>query len=273
MSLSSSKKTYKTLALPEVSRLIQIMDELRVGCPWDQKQTFESLSGLTIEETYELVEAIRANDLTEIEKELGDLLLHIVFYAKIGSESNSFTLESVAHKISEKLIFRHPHIYGTVKVSNQEEVKKNWEALKLKEKGNKGVLSGVPKSLPSLVKAYRMQQKAAAVGFDWPTPQDVMGKVREELQKFEEELVKNNTEAIEEEFGDLLFSLVNYGRALKINPQQALEKTNQKFKRRFEHIEAVVSAKHQSLQDLSLEQMDAYWNEAKVLEKTENLKK
>jgi XTP/dITP diphosphohydrolase len=239
-------------------RLLNIMDDLREKCPWDRKQTFESLRHLTIEETYELSDAILKNDLPEIKKELGDLMLHMVFYAKIGSETNAFDITDVMNGICEKLISRHPHIYGDVVVENEEDVKQNWEQLKLKE-GNKSVLSGVPASMPSLVKASRMQDKAAQVGFDWPEINQVWEKVEEEMQEFKEAEGKDK----EAEFGDLLFSLVNYARWLKINPDDALERTNIKFKKRFEAIEEYAKNQGKKMNDMTLEEMDVIWEEAK----------
>ncbi len=241
-------------------RLLNIMDDLREKCPWDKKQTFESLRHLTIEETYELSDAILKNDLPEIKKELGDLMLHIVFYAKIGSETNDFDISDVMNGICEKLISRHPHIYGNVIVENEEDVKQNWEQLKLKE-GNKSVLGGVPNSLPSLVKASRMQDKAAQVGFDWPEINQVWEKVEEELQEFKAAEGKDK----EAEFGDLLFSLVNYARWLKINPDDALERTNIKFKKRFEAIEEYAKSKGKKMKEMTLEEMDIIWEYAKKL--------
>jgi XTP/dITP diphosphohydrolase len=242
-------------------RLLNIMDDLREKCPWDMKQTFESLRHLTIEETYELSDAILKKDLPEIKKELGDIMLHLVFYAKLGSEQNAFDITEVLNSICEKLISRHPHIYGDVKVENAEEVKQNWEQLKLKE-GNKSVLSGVPASMPSLVKAARMQDKAAQVGFDWPQVEQVWEKVEEEMREFKEAQGKDK----ESEFGDLLFSLVNYARWLKINPDDALEQTNIKFKRRFETIEAEAKKQGRTINSMSLDEMDTIWNLAKSTE-------
>lgn len=236
------------------------MDELREKCPWDNKQTLESLRHLTIEETYELSDAILKNDLNEVKKELGDLMLHLVFYAKIGSESKAFDITDVLNSICEKLISRHPHIYGDVVVENEEDVKQNWEQLKLKE-GNKSVLEGVPNSLPSLVKASRMQDKAAQVGFDWPEISQVWEKVEEELHEFKEAEGKDK----EAEFGDLIFSLVNYARWLKINPDDALERTNLKFKKRFEAIEAEAKKQGRKIDNMTLAEMDAVWEEAKKL--------
>ncbi|NIJ45784.1 XTP/dITP diphosphohydrolase [Wenyingzhuangia heitensis] len=249
--------------LAAIDRLLTIMDELREQCPWDKKQTLESLRHLTIEETYELADAILANDLEEIKKELGDLLLHIVFYAKIGSESKSFDIGDVATSISEKLIHRHPHIYGDVKVKDEEEVKQNWEQLKLKEKGTTSLLQGVPTSLPALVKANRIQEKVSAVGFDWEHPEQVWEKVQEELGEFNDELKTGDKNNIEAEFGDILFSMVNYARLIGINPENALERTNIKFKKRFEYLEDRTMKKGIQLSNLSLEEMDVYWEEAK----------
>ena len=248
--------------LAAVDRLLTIMDELREQCPWDRKQTFESLRHLTIEETYELGDAILDRNLEEIKNELGDLLLHIAFYAKLGSEEKAFDMADIAHSISEKLIRRHPHIYGDVKVENEEEVKKNWEALKLKE-GKKSVLSGVPKGLPALVKAQRIQDKVAGVGFEWEEPHQVWEKVQEELAELNAEIEKGDTAAIEAEFGDLLFSMINYARFLNINPDTALERTNQKFSKRFAYLEAKANAMGKSLQDMTLAEMDVFWEEAK----------
>ena len=248
--------------LAAVDRLLTIMDELREQCPWDRKQTFESLRHLTIEETYELGDAILDRNLEEIKNELGDLLLHIAFYAKLGSEEKAFDMADIAHSISEKLIRRHPHIYGDVKVENEEEVKKNWEALKLKE-GKKSVLSGVPKGLPALVKAQRIQDKVAGVGFDWEEPHQVWEKVQEELAELNAEIEKGDTTAIEAEFGDLLFSMINYARFLNINPDTALERTIQKFSKRFAYLEAKANAMGKSLQDMTLAEMDVFWEEAK----------
>lgn len=245
--------------LKAFGRLLTIMDELREQCPWDKKQTNESLRHLTIEETYELSDALLSGNNLEIMKELGDLFLHLVFYAKIGAEKNAFDVADVLNGVCEKLISRHPHIYGDVTVSDEEEVKQNWEQLKLKEKGNNGVLSGVPSSMPSLVKAARMQDKAAQVGFDWPSKEYVWEKVDEELQEFKEAEGANK----EEEFGDLLFSLVNYARWLKINPDDALEKTNRKFKYRFEAIEAHANSTGKKLEEMTLEEMDKVWEAAK----------
>lgn len=247
-------------------KLLKIMDELREQCPWDKKQTIESIRHLTIEETYELSDAILKNDLTEIKKELGDILLHIVFYSRIASETNSFNIKDVIDGLCEKLIFRHPHIYGDVKAETEEQVKQNWEQLKQKEKGgNTSVLSGVPNSMPALLKAYRIQEKARAVGFDWDKPEQVYEKVKEELDEFEVEIKNKNQQAAEKEFGDVLFSLINYGRFLNINPEDALEQTNKKFIKRFGYMESKVKAQGKQIADCKLEELDKYWNEAKKL--------
>ena len=252
--------------LAAVDRLLTIMDELREQCPWDKKQTFESLRHLTIEGSHELGYAILSRDLDEIKNELGDLLLHIAFYARLGSEEKAFDMADIAHGISEKLIYRHPHIYGDIEVENEEDVKKNWEALKLKEgKGKKTVLEGVPKGLPALVKAQRIQDKVAGVGFDWEKPAQVWEKVQEELAEFQAEVAQGNTNKMEAEFGDVLFSMINYARFLKINPDTALERTNQKFTQRFNYLEAKAKALGKSLQDMTLAEMDIYWEEAKLL--------
>lgn len=245
-------------------RLATIMDELRAQCPWDKKQTLESLRHLTIEETYELADAIIDRDLPEIKKELGDILLHIVFYAKIGEEMGAFDITSVIHGQCEKLIHRHPHIYGDVKVQDEEEVKRNWEKLKLKE-GNTSVLDGVPTSLPALIKSMRIQEKARGVGFDWEKPEQVWEKVEEELGEFRAEADAGNTAKAEEEFGDILFALVNYARFRNINPEEALERTNRKFIRRFQYIEEAARTAGRNLSDMTLAEMDVYWNEAKQL--------
>ncbi|MGA0895656.1 MAG: nucleoside triphosphate pyrophosphohydrolase [Flavobacteriaceae bacterium] len=252
----------KAEKLAAFGRLLDIMDTLRAECPWDKKQTFESLRHLTIEETYELGDAILSGDRTEIKKELGDLLLHIVFYSKLGSEEEAFDLADVANEICEKLIYRHPHIYGDVKVKDEAEVKKNWEALKLKE-GKKTVLGGVPKGLPALVKAQRIQDKAAGVGFDWENATQVWEKVKEELDEFQLEVQKGDLKKSEEELGDVLFSLINYARFLKINPDTALEHTNRKFIQRFNTMEAEVEQKGKFLQDLDLEELEDLWEKAK----------
>ena len=248
-------------------RLLQIMDELREQCPWDQKQTMQTLRHLTIEEVYELSDAILDGDLNEVKKELGDLMLHIAFYAKIGSETNDFNITDVLNGIAEKLIARHPHIYGDVIVENEEDVKRNWEQLKLKE-GNKSVLGGVPSSLPALIKASRIQEKAKGVGFDWEDKSQVWEKVEEELGEFKAEYNDKMPSEIdmdkaEAEFGDLLFSLVNYARFIKINPEDALEKTNKKFIHRFKYLENKALEMGKPLKDMTLAEMDVFWNEAK----------
>ena len=248
--------------LQAFQRLLNIMDDLRVQCPWDKKQTMQSLRHLTIEETYELGDAILDNDLQEVKKELGDLLLHIVFYAKIGSETGDFDIADVANGVCDKLIIRHPHIYGDVKVDNEEDVKRNWEKIKLKE-GNKSVLGGVPKSLPALVKASRIQDKAAGVGFDWDNIDDVFAKVKEEIEELHAEVKAQKHTAIEAEFGDVLFSLINYARFLKVNPEDALERTNKKFIARFQYLERKAADSGKSLRDMTLTEMETYWQEAK----------
>lgn len=250
--------------LAAFSRLLDIMDDLREKCPWDRKQTLESLRHLTIEETYELGDAILENDLNEVKKELGDLLLHIVFYAKIGSESEAFDIADVANGICNKLIDRHPHIYGDVQVADEEEVKKNWENLKLKE-GKTSVLEGVPKSLPAMVKANRIQDKVAGVGFDWEHPEQVFEKLKEELDELQHEVNENNAEKIEAEFGDVLFSMINYARFLKVDPESALERTNKKFIKRFQFLEEKAKAINKPLKDMTLAEMDVFWEEAKKL--------
>jgi len=251
----------RLLTLEQFGRLLQIMDELREQCPWDKKQTLESLRTLTIEETYELADAIATHDLPEIKKELGDLLLHVVFYARIASETNDFDMADVIDFLCNKLIVRHPHIYGNVKAETEEEVKRNWEKIKLKE-GSKSVLSGVPNALPALVKAIRIQEKARAVGFDWDKKEQVWGKVQEEMQEF---LQETNPQKAEAEFGDLLFSLVNYARFIGINPENALEMTNRKFIKRFNYLEKQSASDGKILNEMTLEEMDKYWNEAKKL--------
>ncbi|MCH4824315.1 nucleoside triphosphate pyrophosphohydrolase [Gramella lutea] len=248
--------------LKAFDRLLTIMDELRQQCPWDRKQTMESLRHLTIEETYELGDAILDKDMDEIKKELGDVLLHLVFYSKIGSETNDFDIADVANSICDKLIDRHPHIYGDVKVENEEDVKKNWENLKLKE-GKKSVLEGVPRSLPAMVKANRIQDKVAGVGFDWEEPQQVFEKLKEELEELQHEVTLDNKDEIEAEFGDVLFSMVNYARFLNINPENALERTNKKFIKRFQYLESKAKEKDKALRDMTLKEMDVFWNEAK----------
>jgi XTP/dITP diphosphohydrolase len=250
--------------LEAFNRLLDVMDELREKCPWDKKQTLQTLRHLTIEETYELGDAILDNDLNEVKNELGDLLLHIVFYAKIGSETNSFDIADVANSICEKLVHRHPHIYGDVVVNDEEEVKQNWEKLKLKE-GKKSVLEGVPKSLPALVKASRIQDKVKGVGFDWEEPHQVWDKVQEELQELQVEVEAGNQDKMEAEFGDVLFSMINYARFLKINPEDALERTNKKFIKRFQYLESKAVALGKNLAEMTLAEMDVFWEEAKEL--------
>lgn len=245
-------------------RLLDVLDELRVKCPWDRKQTNESLRPNTIEEVYELCDALIKNDPKNICKELGDVLLHVVFYAKIGSETNVFDIKDVCDKLCDKLIFRHPHVFGEVKADTAEKVSENWEQIKLKEKdGNKSVLSGVPDALPSLIKAYRIQDKARNVGFDWEDREQVWVKVKEEVTEFETEIGRMDKNKAEAEFGDVLFSLINAARLYKINPDNALERTNQKFIRRFNYLENHTIKEGKNLSDMSLEEMDALWNEAK----------
>lgn len=250
--------------LAAFDRLLTIMDELREQCPWDKKQTMETLRHLTIEETYELGDAILEKDMPEIKGELGDLLLHIVFYSKIGSETNAFDIADVTNQICEKLISRHPHIYGDVDVSDEEEVKRNWEHLKLKE-GKTSVLQGVPKSLPALVKANRIQDKVSGVGFDWEEPEHVFEKLQEELGELQVEVSAKDQDKMEAEFGDVLFSMINYARFLNIDPENALERTNKKFIKRFQYLEKKATSMDKELKDMTLEEMDVYWNEAKKL--------
>ena len=262
--------------LKAFGRLLDIMDDLREKCPWDRKQTFESLRQNTIEETFELATAISRHDMTEISKELGDVLLHVVFYAKMGSETGEFDIADVCNRLCDKLIFRHPHVYGEAAAQNAEEVSHLWEQVKLKEKGgNKTVLGGIPDSLPSLVKAYRIQDKVANVGFDWENREDVWNKVKEEIAEFETELrdtpadlssAKVEGSEMEAEFGDVLFALINAARLYKIRPDNALERTNLKFIKRFNYIESQAKAQGKELKDMTLAEMDALWNEAKKLE-------
>ena len=247
-------------------RLLNIMDDLRDKCPWDKKQTLETLRTLTIEETYELADAITTNDLPALKGELGDLFLHLVFYCKIGNEQGAFDVESVLNAICEKLIFRHPHIYGDTKANTEEEVKANWEKLKLKE-GKKSVLEGVPSSLPALVKAMRIQEKVKGIGFDWDTKLQVWNKVQEELGELQEAEASNDVSEIESEFGDVLFSLINYARFIGVNPENALDKTNLKFKGRFQTMESLMLAANKNISDMELAEMDIYWEKAKELEK------
>lgn len=250
--------------LEAFGRFLDILDELRVKCPWDKKQTNESLRPNTIEEVYELCDALMKDDQKNICKELGDVLLHIAFYAKIGSEKGEFDIKDVCDKLSDKLIFRHPHVFGEVKADTAEKVSENWEQIKLKEKdGNKSVLSGVPEALPSLIKAYRIQDKARNVGFDWEQREQVWSKVKEEISEFEKEVADMDKEKAEDEFGDVMFSLINAARLYKINPDNALERTNQKFIRRFNYLEEHTLKAGRNLADMSLEEMDEIWNEAK----------
>lgn len=251
-------------------RLLDIMDDLREKCPWDQKQTFESLRNLTIEETYELADAITTKNLEELKGEIGDLLLHMVFYCKIASEKKAFDIEDAINAVCDKLVHRHPHIYGNVQVEDEEEVKKNWEKLKLKE-GKTSVLEGVPGSLPALVKATRIQEKAKGIGFEWETAKDVWKKVKEEMSEFEAEMI-TNSDKMEEEFGDLLFSLVNYARFIDLSPESALSKTNQKFIARFQLMEKLIKKDNKEIESMPLTEMDEYWDKAKLnLRKTKNL--
>jgi len=247
-------------------RLLGIMNELRAKCPWDRKQTLESLRHLTIEETYELSDAILEGDLDAVKTELGDIMLHIVFYSKIGAEKQAFDIADVMNSLCDKLVARHPHVFGDVTVKDEAEVKRNWELLKLQEKGgNQSVLAGVPKSLPALVKALRIQEKVSGVGFDWQYKEEAWEKVTEEIAELKECLENDNMEEAEGEFGDLLFSLVNYARFIDINPENALEKTNKKVIKRFNYIEAAAQRDGKLLQELTLAEMDAYWDEAKKL--------
>jgi XTP/dITP diphosphohydrolase len=248
--------------LKAFERLLDIMDELRAKCPWDKIQTFETIRNLTIEEVYELADAIIDRDMQEVKKELGDILLHIVFYSKIASETNIFTITDVMNSICEKLIFRHPHVFGEVAVKNDTEVKQNWEHLKLKE-GNRSVLGGVPDSLPALIKANRIQEKVRAVGFDWDEPRQVWEKVKEEIGELQHEIDNANQEKIEAEFGDLLFSVVNAARLHGVDPETALERTNRKFIKRFKFLESKVKANGKSLKEMNLAEMDVIWEEAK----------
>ena len=244
-------------------RLVEIMDKLREECPWDKKQTISSLRYLTIEEVYELSDAILDEDFEEIKKELGDLLLHIVFYSRIASEKNKFDISDVLNTISDKLIHRHPHIYGNIKVKDEKDVKENWEKLKLKE-GKNSVLEGVPKSLPAVVKAYRIQEKVRGIGFDWQNKEQVWDKVLEEIQELKDEEI-NKSDRIEDEFGDLLFALINYSRFININPEDALEKTNKRFIKRFQILESMVKNQEKEFSDLSFEEMNFFWEKAKKI--------
>lgn len=253
--------------LEAFNRLLDVMDDLREKCPWDKKQTLESLSYLTIEETYELVDAILEKDMNEIRKELGDLFLHLVFYSKIGSETNDFDVADVLNGVCEKLIVRHPHIYGDVKAETEEEVKQNWEQIKLKEKGgNTTILEGVPKSLPAMVKAQRIQEKARGAGFDWDEKEHVWLKVNEELEEFKEVSESGDQQKIEDEFGDLIFSLINYARFINVSPENALERTNKKFIKRFNYLETESKKEGKVMTEMTLEEMDAYWEKAKEID-------
>lgn len=247
--------------LEAFGRLLKIMDELRIKCPWDRKQTIESLRYLTIEETYELADAILEGDMNEIKGELGDLMLHLVFYSKIASETNDFDIEDVLHSVCDKLVERHPHVYGDVSVDSEEEVKRNWEKIKLKS-GKKSVLDGVPKSLPAMVKATRIQEKARGVGFDWDNKEQVLSKVKEEIQELALE-IDSNSDNIEDEFGDVLFSIINYARFVNIDPEMALEKTNKKFIKRFNYLEQESKKDGKDITQMTLAEMDEYWNRAK----------
>ena len=253
--------------LESFRRLLQIMDELRAKCPWDREQTFETLRNLTIEETYELADAILNNNMDDIRKELGDLMLHLVFYAKIGSETNDFDIKSILDTISDKLIFRHPHIFGDTDVKNNPEiVKKNWEELKMRE-GNHSVLGGVPNSLPAMVKANRIQEKVSAVGFDWDDPSQIWDKIQEEMNEFKEEITHMDKDKMVEEFGDLMFSIINAARLYQIDPETALEKTNKKFIKRFKYLEVKTLKKGKKLERMTLEEMNNIWEEAKKLDR------
>ncbi len=260
--------------LTAFQRILEIMNDLREKCPWDREQTMDSLRVLTIEETYELAEAITKKDLPNIKEELGDILLHIVFYAKIGEEKGAFDIADVINELCEKLIRRHPHVYGDLNLKDSEAVKKSWEAIKLKEKEGKGqrqsVLDGVPKSLPALPKSLRIQQKAKKVGFDWDTVEQVWDKVEEEMQELQEAVASQNQDAIEDEYGDVLFALSNYARFIKIDPEGALERTNQKFINRFQRLEAIVKERNQDLSNMTLAEMDEIWNEVKKEQETKD---
>ncbi|MEK7991341.1 MAG: nucleoside triphosphate pyrophosphohydrolase [Thiotrichaceae bacterium] len=245
------------------SRLLQVMDDLREKCPWDKKQTMQSLRHLTIEETYELSDAVLENNLPEIKKELGDLLLHIVFYAKIGAEQQAFDMADIIDTLCDKMISRHPHVYGDIEATNAQAVKQNWEVQKLKEDVNRSVLAGVPQTLPALIKAYRMQEKVRGVGFDWDNKEQVWEKIEEEMQEFKDELDVNDAEKMENEFGDILFSLVNYARFVGVNPETALERTNKRFMRRFKQVEILVKQDEKDLHDMELAEMEQYWQQAK----------
>ena len=250
------------------SRLLDVMDKLRAECPWDREQTFDSLRNNTIEETYELADAITDKNMEGIKEELGDLLLHVVFYSKLGEEAGAFTYTDVANGVCDKLIYRHPHVYGDIHADTPEEVKQNWEALKLRKKNRKsGALGGVPVSLPAMVKAFRIGEKAAATGFDWEKREDVWSKVKEELMEVDAELEAKDTERLTDEMGDLFFALINACRLYGIDPEGALERTNKKFIRRFNHVELRAEEQGKTLRDMTLEEMDSYWDEAKAIER------
>jgi len=250
--------------LKALDRLLTVMDELREKCPWDRKQTFDSLRTNTIEEVYELSDSIEKHDMHEIQKELGDVLLHVIFYAKMGSETGDFDIGTMAEKLTEKLIFRHPHIYGTQKVNDENDVLQTWEQIKQKEKdGNKTILSGIPKALPSVIKAYRIQDKVRNAGFDWDEREQVWDKVKEEIAEFEAEVGNMDADKAEQEFGDVMFSLINAARLYKINPDTALDRTNKKFIRRFTYLEQKVKSQGRNLQDMTLDEMEQIWQESK----------
>ncbi|GAB2789563.1 XTP/dITP diphosphohydrolase [Hymenobacter luteus] len=268
--MENTSSARRAAQLEAFGRLLDVLDRLRAECPWDKKQTLESLRHLTIEETYELSDAIIRGDLPDLKKELGDVMLHLTFYAKIASEQGAFDIADVLNAQCEKLIFRHPHIYGNTTADTEEDVKRNWEQLKLQEKGNSSVLGGVPSSLPALVKAMRIQEKARGAGFDWERPEQVWEKVQEELQEFQAEFVtpypsEDNQASAVAEFGDLLFSLINFARHAGINPEEALERTNRKFIQRFQYLESAAAEDGHQLRDLTLAQMDTYWEQAKKL--------
>lgn len=252
----------RKIQLESIDKLLSIMDELRSKCPWDKKQTFETLRSLTIEETFELSEAISEKDFDGIKSELGDLLLHVLFYSKIASEKKEFDIGDVTEAICSKLIYRHPHVYGNLKVKNEEQVKRNWESLKLKE-GNSSIFSGIPSSLPETIKSQRIQDKAAGSGFEWKDIEDVWAKVKEEESEFMEAVKSNNKSSMEEEFGDLIFSLINYGRFLKIDTDMALKKTNKKFINRFQYMENTIKSENKSIQALDLDELLVFWEESK----------
>jgi XTP/dITP diphosphohydrolase len=260
--MKTSNISFMDPRLQAFQRLLDIMDELRVKCPWDKIQTFETIRNLTIEEVYELADAIIEKDLPEMKKELGDLALHLVFYAKIASETGAFDIADVLNGICDKLVFRHPHVFGEVSVSNDSEVKHNWEKLKLRE-GNRSVLGGVPHSLPALVKANRIQEKVRSVGFDWDRPEQVWDKVKEEFEEIQVEVRSGDKQKLEAEFGDLLFSVVNAARLYGVDPETALERTNRKFKKRFEYLEKESTDMHKKLKDMTLDEMNAIWEKAK----------